>query len=291
MSDADVNLKPVDAPVYSIWTALYHSFYSRRLYVDVGKRWRGLGFIYLLVALLILCIPFALKVGYVFSQDFNQKILEPLLKLPVLYVQNGKISIDEPMPYIIKNNRGQVVLVVDTTGKINDFGYEYPYLNILINQNKISYRIPNFQLYDTGIPAQSTATPVVQPLGTSVNTVFNGKQFADEQMVRGLKIASQLMIYPVVVVAIGSFLIIMYPVFALLGQAFSSILFSFKIGFLQSLRLLIVSSTPMLLVLMILLSLNVAFAGMGIILMTILTSYYCFALYSLRAESQQLVLK
>ena len=36
-------LKLIDAPVYRYWDALYMSFYSRRLYVDVGKRWRGLG--------------------------------------------------------------------------------------------------------------------------------------------------------------------------------------------------------------------------------------------------------
>ncbi len=41
-------LKPIDAPAYGYWKALYMSFYSTRLYVDVGKRWRGIGLLYLL---------------------------------------------------------------------------------------------------------------------------------------------------------------------------------------------------------------------------------------------------
>src|SRR5476651_2545843 len=54
-------LKLIDAPVYGYWKALYMSFYSRRLYVDIGKRWHGFGLVYLLLAIAVLSLPFALR--------------------------------------------------------------------------------------------------------------------------------------------------------------------------------------------------------------------------------------
>ncbi|HEL8434089.1 TPA: hypothetical protein U0D75_002421, partial [Legionella pneumophila] len=80
-------LKPIDAPIYSYWQALYMSFYSKRLFVDVGKRWRGIGLIYLLLVVAICSIPFSIRIASDFNKTFNQQIIQPLLQLPTVYVQ------------------------------------------------------------------------------------------------------------------------------------------------------------------------------------------------------------
>lgn len=284
-------LKPIDAPVYGYWSALYKSFYSRRLYVDVGKRWKGLGLVYLLLAIAILSIPFFFRMTYSMNQSFKEQITEPLSKIPAFYIQNGEVVFDKPMPYLIKNDKNQTVVIIDTTGKVDGFTAEYPYLSILINKNQIAFKIPNSQLFT--MPNQAAppgkGTPIVQPFTKESNLVFEGKKIAEENSITGLQHASQVMVYPIIVAIFFSIFIVFFIVLALLGQTFSSIFFSFKVNFATSCRLLVVAGTPMLLLLLTMLTLNNIFAGSGVILFFLLMAYYSFALYALRSESRQVV--
>ncbi|MFJ1267419.1 DUF1189 family protein [Legionella lytica] len=284
-------LKPIDTPVYNYWSALYRSFYSRRLYVDVGKRWKGFGVLYLLLVIAILSVPFFFRMSISLDESFKEQIVNPLLKIPVFYIQNGDVLFDKPMPYYVKNDKGQTVVIIDTTGAVNDFTAQYPYLNILINKNQIAFRIPNPQLFTMGKEAPpSRSTPIVQTFDKGSNLVFDGKKMVEANSVTGLKYASQAVLYPIIVGIFFSIFIVFFLVLALLGQTFSSIFFSFKIPFAASCRMIMVAGTPMLLVLMTILSLNSVFTGLGMILFFLLIAYYSFALYALRAESRQVAL-
>lgn len=282
-------LKPIDKPVYGYFSALYKSFYSRRLYVDVGKRWKGFGIVYLLLALSILTIPFFIRMSFSLNQTFQEQITEPLLQIPVFYIQNGKVNFDKPMPYLIKNKKNQVAVVIDTTGKVNEFTDVYPYMSILINKDRISLRIPSPELFNLAQQTPSKGTPIVQPFSEGSNLVFNGRDLVEQNSVLGLKYASQAMLYPILVGMFFSIFIVFFLVFALLGQTFSGIFFSFKVTFATSCRLLIVAGTPMLLLLLLMLTLNTVFQGLGVVLFFLLTAYYSFALHALRAESRQVV--
>jgi hypothetical protein len=283
-------LKPIDAPVYGYWSALWKSFYSRRLYVDIGKRWKGYGFIYLLLAIAIFSIPFFFRMTISFNQSFKEEITEPLLKMPLFYVQNGDVVFDKPMPYLIDNDKKQTVVIIDTTGTVNDFSDKYPYLTILINKNRISFRIPTPQLFTMSTQApENKSKPIVQPFGKGANFVFDGKKFVEQNSITGLKLASQALLYPIIVAIFFSLFIVFFPVLGFLGQTFSTIFFSFKISFSASCRLLIVAGTPMLLLLFLMLTFNSIFQGLGFILFFLLTAYYAFALHVLRAESRQVV--
>lgn len=290
MSKEKNKLKPIDTPVYGYWSALYKSFYSRLLYVDVGKRWRGLGILYLLLSIALCSIPFALRMSFSLNQSFKEQITDPLSKIPVFYIQNGLVSFDKPMPYLIKNDQGQVVVAIDTTGKINDFPSDYPYLTILINKNKISLKVPSLKLFNMTESKPSKGTPLVQPFDKGTNLVFDGKKIAEENSIKDLKYFSQLMIYPMIVAIFFSIFIVFFLVFAFLGQVFSTIFFTFNVTFAQSSRLLIVAGTPMLLLLLMMLTLNSIFQGSGFILFALLIMYYSFALYSLRAESRRMAI-
>lgn len=281
-------LKPIDTPVYGYWSALYMSFYARRLYIDVGKRWRGLALLYLLLTIALCSIPFSLRMSFSLNQSFKEQITDPLSKIPVFYIQNGEVSFDKPMPYLIKNDQGQVVVVIDTSGKINDFPADYPYLTILINKNKISLKVPSLKLFNMTDSKPSKGAPLVQTFDKGTNLVFDGKKLAEENSIKELKYFSQLMIYPMVVAIFFSIFIVFFLVLAFLGQVFSTIFFSFNVSFLQSTRLLIVAGTPMLLLLLIMLTLNSIFQGSGFILFALLIAYYSFALHALRAESRRL---
>jgi hypothetical protein len=282
-------LKLIDAPVYGYWKALYMSFYSRRLYVDVGKRWRGFGLLYLLLVITVFSIPLSLKMGANLTQSFNKQIIDPLLQIPTVYVQNGEVSFDKPMPYFIKNKKSEVVSIIDTTGTIDGFSEKYPYLTILINKNIIYFKLPKPQLVPELIDQPNTGTPLSQPFGKGANFVFDGKKIVAENSMNKFKYMAQIMTYPVLIAMFYSMFVVLFLVLAFLGQVFSRIFFSFKITFMQSSRMFLVATTPMLLVLMLMLTINKLFPGFGFILMAILTTYFCLAIYSLRAESRQMV--
>ncbi len=289
MSKVKNQLKPMDTPVYRYWSALCMSFYSRRLYVDVGKRWQGWGVLYLLLAIALFSTPFFLRTTVSLNETFKTQITEPLLKIPVFYIQNGDVIFDKPMPYIIKNNKNQPVVLIDTTGKVTDFT-DYPYLSILITKNSIAFKIPNPELFNMGNPAPSNAKPFVQSFDKGTNLVFQGKKIAEQNAIAGLQYASEIVLYPIIVGMFFSIFIVFFPVLALLGQNFSSIFYSFKINFKTSCRLLIVAGTPMMFLLMIFLTLNRVFVGLGFVLFFLLIAYYSFAIYALRAESRRVAI-
>ncbi|MFT4058632.1 MAG: DUF1189 family protein [Legionella sp.] len=280
-------LKPIDTPVYGYWSAIWRSFFSRSLYVDVGKRWKGLGVLYLLLVIALFSIPFFFRMTASLNQSFREQIIDPLSKIPVFYIQNGEVVFDKPMPYVISNDKNQKVVIIDTTGKVNNFSDENPYLSILINKDKISFKVPNPQLFNIGLqtPSATKGKVIVQPFDKNTNYVFNGKQLVEQNSITGLRYASQVMLYPIIVGIFFSIFIVCFFVLALMGQTFSTIFFSFKINFATSARLLIVAGTPMLLLLIIILTLNRVFQGSGVILFFLLIAYYSYALYGLRAES------
>ena len=289
MNKAKTGLKSIDTPIYGYWSAMYYAFYSKRLYVDVGKRWKGLGLLYLLLVIAIGSIPLSLVTAYNFNQLFNQQLIDPILQLPTLYVQNGEVSIDKPMPYLVKNKKNQVVAIVDTTGSIDSFSEKYPHLTILINKDKMSYKVPTPQIFLNNKQLLKPQAPIVQTFDKTINSVFDGHQFVTSGAVTGLKYVSELLVYPVSIATVFSIFIVLFPVVALLAQLYSNIFFSFHITYKQALRLLIVSATPMLVALFILLMFNIIFPGLGFILLALLGAYYSFSLYSLKAESLQVV--
>lgn len=280
----------IDEPIFSRWSALYRSFFSRRLYVDVGKRWKGYGFIYLFLVIALLSIPFFFRMANNLNVAFKEQIKQPLAKIPVFYIQKGEVLFDKPMPYLIKNDKDQVVTIIDTTGKINEFTSAYPYLSILINKNKMYVRMPSVQLFNMGEATPSNNKPVEQKFDKDINLVFNGKALAEERSITNLIYFSEAVLYPMIVGIFFSIFITFFLVLGFLGQVFSTVFFSFKISFKNSSRLLTVAGTPMLLLLFIILTLNRIFHGSGVVLFSLLIIYYSFALYSLRAESKQVVL-
>ncbi len=282
MSKLKNQLQPLDKPVYNYWMAMYKSFYSSSLYIDVGKRWKGLGLLYLLLVIALLTVPYSIKNVNTFSKEFEQNLMKPLSQIPPLYIQKGKISIDQPQPYLIKNDKNQVVALIDTTGKIKGFTKEYPHLMVLITATQIMFLPPAPELLPEETKSLESRKPLVQTLDASYNGVFSGKSLAGDEKITHLKWFAQSMIYPMLLCLFFSIVMIMYPVFAFLAQFFAFVFFKFNLTFTQTCRLLIVASTPMLLLLFIFLIFNVTFRGMGWIGFILLLIYFSFAIHSLK---------
>jgi len=95
------------------------AFFSKRIYHDVGLNWNGLNLAYLFVLLAVCCIPYTLKLRdhALHSLESSQAAL--LNQIPQIRIQDGLVSIDRQQPYYIRNDRGNPIAIIDTTGSMN----------------------------------------------------------------------------------------------------------------------------------------------------------------------------
>jgi Protein of unknown function (DUF1189) len=105
---------------YTILHPLFMSFYSRSLYRDVARNWRGLCVLYL-VSLVALCaIPGVMQIRTELSAFLAKEAPMYVKQVPAITISKGKVALDVPEPYLIRDeNTGTVRAIIDTTGKIN----------------------------------------------------------------------------------------------------------------------------------------------------------------------------
>lgn len=104
---------------YSIVNALYMSFYSKPLYRDVARNWKGLCLTYLFALLALSVIPGVMELQTNLTTFFNTEAPRFVKQLPTITITDGKASITKPQPYYIKDEKtGKPVAIIDTTGKI-----------------------------------------------------------------------------------------------------------------------------------------------------------------------------
>ncbi|ASQ46101.1 DUF1189 family protein [Legionella clemsonensis] len=289
MAEEKQALRKIDAPLYNYFQAIILSFYSRRLYVDVGKRWKGFGMLYLLLVMFLFTLPFGLRIISDFDTFFEQQLIEPIKQLPPIYIQNGEVSFDKPMPYFIKNESGEVVSIIDTTGAIKSIDDTYPHLATLITKDKFYYRVPSPQFFFTKQPNKEKDPVYVQPLSKDINQIFDGKTWVESSGLSRVKLVSQLIIYPTIALVFFAIYLVFLLVFALMGQFLARLFFHLTISYKQTARLLAVSLTPQILFLVSGLTLDWLFPGFGLVLIILLAFYFSFAVISLKRESQKLV--
>jgi len=104
--------------IYSTIQALYLSFYSRELYQDIARNWKGLCLPYLFLVLMIFWVPEIMNMHRTISNliaDEGPKYVE---QIPVITLVKGEVSINEAMPYIIFDKKNNTPFaIIDTTGK------------------------------------------------------------------------------------------------------------------------------------------------------------------------------
>jgi hypothetical protein len=102
---------------YSIFHPLVLSFFSKSLYRDVGKNWRGTGLLYLFIILALLWIPTIIKGQLATSAWVNGDSKEITKQIPAITINKGQVSTDVPNPHVIKDPKtGTDIAIIDTTG-------------------------------------------------------------------------------------------------------------------------------------------------------------------------------
>jgi hypothetical protein len=104
---------------YSIFHIPVLSFFSKELYRDVGLNWKGVNFLYLFLLLAVCLTPATIKMYMVFSNFVDNEAPAFIEQVPEITINDGKVSINEPQPYYIKDpESGDILAIIDTTGQI-----------------------------------------------------------------------------------------------------------------------------------------------------------------------------
>lgn len=103
---------------YTGWQALYLSFYSTDLYRDVAKNWQGVGYLYLLLVVCLTALFICVQVQVVAVPKAKDVIDTIINQAPSIKIDKGKLSIDKPSPFVIKEPKsGQTLITFDTSDR------------------------------------------------------------------------------------------------------------------------------------------------------------------------------
>lgn len=269
----------MDKPQHSYIQALYQSFFSKSLYIDVVKRWQGFAFIYLMFLIGVICIPLSIYTATSSWQGLENSLLKPLAKLPTITISQGKVYFPHPMPYYIMNEEtGKPAIVVDTTGKNNKLNErQYKDVAVLVTKENIYVRGFNKEIQKQPLSAFSMAQQ------------FNGKQILGSYNIQTLKRLFQFSVYPILVSFLFGVILVTLMLFALIGQIISKTVMHFDMNYKQAVRLTFVASTPYMLFAFI--GIILGFTSIAICLLEffVLLGYFFFGLMANRKYAKQLV--
>jgi hypothetical protein len=127
---------PIHAPVWSFFSAPFHD--------DVARAWRGKAFAYLFT---LLAVTWALSLAYYGVQLRGFALGEGrqyIRQAPKIKLAHGKIAIDRPEPYYIRNAATKKTFaIIDTTGKITSLDNE-PDAVLLLTRTQLIASLPAF---------------------------------------------------------------------------------------------------------------------------------------------------
>jgi hypothetical protein len=214
---------------YSIFHPLVLSFFSKSLYRDVAKHWRGTGLLYLLLVLALVWVPTIIKgqLGISSWVDGDSKGITN--QIPAITITKGQVSTDVTTPYFIKDPKsGTNIAIIDTTGTYQTL--ENTDAKLLLTKTKLT-TIKNereTQTYD-----------------------LSGVQsfFVDRTKVEGwLALAKRWfvpVVYPLALLFSFVFRAIQILIYALIGLLFARMLHA-NLGYLALMRLSAIAITPVL---------------------------------------------
>ena len=122
---------------YSMLHLPLFSFFSKKLYRDVGQNWKGANFAYLFLLLAICWIAPTLNMREHMVQSLDSTQLLLINQIPDIHIKNGSVELDQKKPLHIKLG-GETVAIIDTTGSMNYIAD--PHVNALLTSDKLIIR-------------------------------------------------------------------------------------------------------------------------------------------------------
>lgn len=232
---------------YSVWKAMFLSLFSGELYRDVGRNWKGTGFGYMFLILLLGWIPVAGKMHMDISKSIQEHSGDVFKNLPDFKIQNGKFSIKVKQPYFVPDKKNPTI-IIDTTGQIKSLSQvpgadKQPSVMLITQDKMIVHRVR------LGIPDdQTTQFSDFGPMTVSKDTLVKALDL--------FRRLSGFLIYPFAVAGHFIWNLIAILVYALVGLLVA-VMMKVSLKYEALMRLAAVSHTPALLLAMVLFFINV----------------------------------
>jgi hypothetical protein len=288
---AKVQLIDIDRPIYKVWQGIYLSFFSKRFYIDVLKRWKGLSWLYIVLALSILCFPLYVKLAYQCHHYINRDVFQVLEQIPIIPIKEGKAFYDKPMPYAVKNRDGLVLGWVDTNKKMKEaYLWMKPPVFIYLCEDGILVN-PSSNLLPFGYKPRGVNLSKLN--GYSFDKYMHG-EFDAKQIIQSLHpnrilYGFILALYPLLISMFFVIFSVFFMLMGFMGKLMAQVILKTPLKYVQSCRLFALCSTPSLLILFMTLTAQVTFPGLGMILMVMMYLYFSLAVLAYRSEAKQLV--
>lgn len=245
---------------YSIFEAIYLSFYSKALYRQVATTWGGKAFLYALLILLLTWVASVIHMQHQLSLNYALYSAKLTDQMPVMTIEQGKITTPENRPYVVKDtNDLDTLLVVDTSGQIQSL--EQANTGLLITQTSI-------------VTKSGNETKIIQ-LPTALNYTLV-PMVVNEHI---KNVVGYLWILLLPGLTLGSWLILLVKglFFALLGRIFGAITRA-KVTYGQCYVLFLVAVTPSLVLASVLEAWNAAFLHQSALILALTVAYLFFAI-------------
>jgi len=255
---------------FSIFHIPFMAFFSKELYRDVGLRWRGTGFAYLLFLLVICWIPSMVLLDVGLSRFVRDEAPSIISQIPTITISKGEASVDAPQPCRITDPKtGKVLVILDTTGAITS----------LDNTNAV------------GLVTKTAAIIKKNAVETRTFSFSEVRDFTvDKDKVTAWMNTVKRYLMPVVFVLaiLGSFV---YRIILVLISAAIGILFAkgtrFERPYLSLVRLTVVAITPGVVISTVLDLVGFHVPWDGLVYMVMALAYLFFGVKAIADEEQQ----
>ncbi len=207
------------------------SFFSKSLYRDVARNWSGLGFPYLLALLALCTIPAVMNLHTDLVVFLNNEGREFVQQVPAITISKGKVSIDKPEPYFIRDKKtGDPIMIIDTTGTIRS----------------LHGTSAKALLTKTGLLVKKDKGETATLDLSTIDFFFINRSLLYEYM-DSMEEWFAVMIYPLAVLVSFLYHVVEVLVYAAVGLIFTRALHA-SLGYRALVRLSVISVTPSLVV-------------------------------------------
>ncbi len=124
-------------PRYTYGHSLFLSFFSRSLYREVCREWKGTAFLYLFLLTALCLVPFTVRMHRWMLEFFGGKNTKAIVaQVPEVRIVKGEVSLSEAQPYYLRSPEGGKPFgIIDTTGSITSL--EGTGANFLLTRNSL----------------------------------------------------------------------------------------------------------------------------------------------------------
>ena len=248
---------------YSLFHIPLLSYYSSALCRDVAFNWKGIGFGYLFLLLVLCWLVLVINVDNQVKKFFDEETPDLISQFPTITVEKGQASIEELQPYYITYpETGETIAIIDTTGSINSL--DSAHAPILLTRTQLMFKKSEVE----------TRTFDLSKIDHYV---------LDKETLNGwiamIKSYLALVIYPFLLIGSFVYRIIQMLIYAAIGLLFASICKT-QLEYNQLLRLSVVAVTPCIIIGTVVWSFGISLPMEGLIYFLFTMAYLFFGIKS-----------